>query len=55
MNAANPIESTALEDRAVRQQLYADMAPSHLTPLWEVLHALVPQRPASPCVAAFWN
>ena len=55
MNAANPIESTALKDRAVRQQLYADMAPSHLTPLWEVLHALVPQRPASPCVAAFWN
>ena len=23
-----------------RAQLYADMSPSHLTPLWEVLHAL---------------
>ena len=55
MNAPNTVETTALNDQAVRQQLYADMAPSNLTPLWEVLHALVPQQPASPCVAAHWN
>jgi len=30
------------------------MAPHHLTPLWEVLHALVPPQPRSPCVAAHW-
>ncbi len=38
-----------------RQQLYRDMDPHHLTPLWEVLHALVPQRPKSPCVPAHWR
>lgn len=48
MNAPHP---TALE----RQQLYSDMAPLNLTPLWEVLHALVPPQPASPCVPALWK
>jgi gentisate 1,2-dioxygenase len=48
MNAPHP---AALE----RQQLYRDMAPHHLTPLWEVLHALVPPRPATPCVPALWK
>ena len=41
--------------KAVRQQLYSDMSPLNLTPLWEELHALVPQKPASPCVAALWK
>lgn len=48
MNAPHP---TAQQ----RQQLYRDMDPHHLTPLWEVLHALVPQRPATPCVPALWK
>jgi gentisate 1,2-dioxygenase len=48
MNAPHP---AAL----ARQQLYRDMDPHHLTPLWEVLHALVPPHPASPCVAALWK
>ncbi|MEO7548194.1 MAG: gentisate 1,2-dioxygenase [Ramlibacter sp.] len=48
MNAPHP---TAQQ----RQQLYRDMAPLHLTPLWEVLHALVPQQPATPCVPALWR
>jgi gentisate 1,2-dioxygenase len=39
----------------VRQQLYRDMDPLNLTPLWEVLHALVPPKPASPCVPAHWK
>ncbi|MBC5768617.1 gentisate 1,2-dioxygenase [Ramlibacter albus] len=39
----------------VRKQLYADMNPHNLTPLWEVLHALVPQKPNTPCVPAFWK
>jgi gentisate 1,2-dioxygenase len=38
-----------------REQLYRDMAPLNLTPLWEVLHALVPQQPTSPCVPALWK
>ena len=48
MNAPHP---ATLE----RQQLYRDMAPLHLTPLWEVLHALVPPQPSSPCVPALWK
>jgi len=38
-----------------REQLYRDMAPLHLTPLWEVLHALVPKQPTSPCVPVHWK
>ena len=55
MNAANAIESAALNAQAERQALYQDMAPLNLTPLWEVLHALVPKQPASPCVATLWK
>lgn len=43
---------TALQ---TREQLYRDMAPLNLTPLWEVLHALVPREPKTPCVAASWK
>jgi gentisate 1,2-dioxygenase len=38
-----------------REQLYRDMDPLNLTPLWEVLHSLVPQQPKTPCVAAHWK
>ncbi len=38
-----------------RQSLYRDMSPLNLSPLWEVLHALVPPQPASPCVPALWK
>jgi gentisate 1,2-dioxygenase len=38
-----------------RQQLYRDMSPLNLTPLWEVLHTLVPNQPQSPCVPALWK
>jgi len=39
----------------LREQLYRDMDLLNLTPLWEELHALVPQQPASPCVPALWK
>src|SRR6187455_2222832 len=39
----------------LREQLYRDMDPHTLTPLWEVLHALVPPQPRTPCVPAFWK
>jgi len=48
MNAPHPTVQA-------RQQLYGDMSPHHLTPLWEVLHALVPQQPATPCLPAHWR
>jgi gentisate 1,2-dioxygenase len=40
---------------AIREKLYRDMHPLNLTPLWEVLHALVPRQPATPCVPALWK
>ena len=48
MNAPHPMA-------AARQQLYSDMSPLNLTPLWEVLHALVPKQPDTPCVPALWT
>jgi gentisate 1,2-dioxygenase len=39
----------------IREQLYREMDPHHLTPLWEVLHALVPPTPRTPCVPALWE
>jgi gentisate 1,2-dioxygenase len=39
----------------VREQLYRDMDRYNLTPLWEVLHALVPPQPNTPCVPALWK
>lgn len=41
--------------RAARRALYAEMSPLNLTPLWEVLHALVPKEPTTPCVASLWR
>jgi gentisate 1,2-dioxygenase len=38
-----------------RQQLYERMLPVGLTPLWEVLHALVPQAPAVRTRPAHWR
>jgi len=39
---------------SARQAFYDAIRAQHMTPLWEVLHALVPQQPATPCVPAFW-
>jgi gentisate 1,2-dioxygenase len=52
MNAPHPAGTRETE---ARQSLYRDMSPHHLTPLWEVLHALVPSQPRSPCVPAYWS
>ena len=46
---------TMISQLEPRQQLYDDMSPYHLTPLWRELHALVPNQPASPCVASLWK
>jgi gentisate 1,2-dioxygenase len=37
-----------------RKDFYDAIRAHHMTPLWEVLHALVPQQPTTPCVPAFW-
>jgi len=38
-----------------RKNLYEALRARHMTPLWEVLHSLVPQQPNGPCVAALWK
>jgi gentisate 1,2-dioxygenase len=38
-----------------RQAYYQAIGSLHLRPLWEQLHTLVPQQPATPCVAAHWR
>ncbi|HQS32735.1 MAG: gentisate 1,2-dioxygenase [Polaromonas sp. 39-63-203] len=38
-----------------RQAFYQAIAAHSMTPLWEVLHALVPPSPATPCLPALWK
>ena len=41
--------------RKARMDFYDAIAAHSMTPLWEVLHALVPPAPATPCVPAIWK
>ncbi|WP_260928556.1 cupin domain-containing protein [Novosphingobium sp. 9] len=43
------------DQRAQLEELYEEMAPSHLTPLWELLSQLVLPQPRSPAVSHRWN
>jgi gentisate 1,2-dioxygenase len=38
-----------------RKAFYARIGAYGMTPLWEVLHDLVPAQPATPCVPALWR
>jgi gentisate 1,2-dioxygenase len=40
---------------AERKAFYEAIASYSMTPLWEVLHALVPPSPATPCQPALWK
>ena len=48
MTAPAPIESA-------RKAFYDAISAHGMTPLWEVLHALVPPSPATPCQPALWK
>src|SRR5579864_6818697 len=49
MNAnAKPIEQR-------RAEYYRRISVNHLTPLWEVLHTIVPQEPTPRCVPVLWR
>ena len=39
----------------LRKDFYDAISTRNLTPLWEELHALVPQSPNTPCLPAFWR
>jgi len=43
------------DTRAARAAYYEQIAAKHMSPLWESLSALVPERPKSPCVPALWR
>ena len=43
------------EPNPKRQDYYQRIAKLELTPLWEVLGALVPPRPSTPCSPALWK
>ncbi|MGH8705478.1 MAG: gentisate 1,2-dioxygenase [Burkholderiales bacterium] len=45
----------AAAPEAARQEFYRRMDVDNLAPLWEVLHALVPPQPQSPCRPALWK
>ena len=49
--ASVPKPSVASE----RQDLYRRMDRHNLAPLWEVLHNLIPNEPATPCKPALWK
>src|SRR6185437_10092331 len=49
-------DATTNADTAhARSDFYDRIASRHLRPLWEVLHALVPERPQPKCVPALWR
>src|SRR5690242_18996728 len=43
------------DTRAVREAFYRRISGSNLTPLWEVLHDLVPSEPRPRCQPALWK
>lgn len=50
-----PVTSTSEERAAQRETFYRRLDQRNLTPLWEVLGALVPPRPTTRCVPACWR
>lgn len=45
----------AVPNGAARKAFYDAISAHNMTPLWEVLHALVPQSPSTPCQPALWK
>src|SRR6476619_4228682 len=50
-----PTATERSTSRDERRRYYDEISKAHLTPLWEVLHALVPTAPSTPCVPAHWR
>ncbi|HKA00451.1 MAG TPA: gentisate 1,2-dioxygenase [Candidatus Solibacter sp.] len=45
----------AIDPRAEREAFYRRIAEASMTPLWEVMAALVPEKPQSACMPAIWR
>ncbi len=52
--ASTTVPARTIDTADSRAEFYARILPLGLTPLWEVLHALVPREPSTPCVPAHW-
>ena len=52
---SRPPEHAPTANSAARKAFYDAIASHNMTPLWEVLHALVPQSPKTPCIPALWK
>ncbi len=44
-----------MESGQARRDFYETIGTGHCTPLWEVLHDLVPARPSTPCQPHLWQ
>jgi gentisate 1,2-dioxygenase len=53
--ASVPSSPKSSQTPTERQALYRRMDRQNLTPLWEVLHALIPNEPVTPCKPALWK
>jgi gentisate 1,2-dioxygenase len=49
------MDDTPPQRSAKRTAFYDELAPHHMAPLWEVLHALLTREPQTPCVAKIWH
>ena len=53
--AQTPQALRPASDQVARKAFYNAIAAHSMTPLWEVLHALVPPQPNTPCEPALWK
>ncbi|NQW94649.1 MAG: gentisate 1,2-dioxygenase [Polaromonas sp.] len=49
------MDTTPPQNAAERKPFYEAIGKHSMSPLWEVLHALVPPTPNTPCAAAHWK
>ncbi len=55
MQAVTGTEDRPRAQQSLRAAFYSRLDKDNLTPLWEVLHALVPPLPQTGCVPALWK
>ncbi|UUZ63268.1 gentisate 1,2-dioxygenase [Polaromonas sp. P1-6] len=55
MDMTSPPSQPPATDTAARKAFYEAIAAHSMTPLWEVLHGLVPPSPNTPCQPALWK
>ena len=55
MDITPPLPALTSDIAGQRRAFYNAIAAHSMTPLWEVLHALVPPAPNTPCVPAHWK